>query len=237
MPEPSAEGKLRKRLKPLDNAGLESGELLIHEIYASIQGESTRAGRPCTFVRTTACHLRCTYCDTPHAFGQGTRMHRDAVAAQVQELGMPLVEITGGEPLLQREVGPLMRELCDAGFEVMLETSGALSIAELDPRIICIMDLKTPSSGEVEANLWENLDHLKPSDEVKFVVGSREDFEWATRVLREQRLHERCTVLMGPVFGAVPPADLVDWILAEKLPVRFQLQLHKFIWDPNARGV
>ncbi len=223
-----------KYLKILDASAL---GLLVHEIYASIQGESTHAGRPCTFVRLSACHLRCTYCDTPHAFGQGERMARDEVLGRVRELGIRLVELTGGEPLLQAEALPLMRELCDAGYEVLLETSGSLDIRPVDARVKRIVDLKTPSSGEVEANRWDNLDALLPHDEVKIVLGSREDYEWARTQIQERSIARRCAVLLGCVHDALPPAELVRWMLADRLPARFQLQVHKVVWEPTARGV
>ncbi|MEM6532369.1 MAG: radical SAM protein [Myxococcota bacterium] len=209
--------------------------LMVHEIYASVQGESTYAGRPCTFVRLSACHLRCRYCDTPHAFGQGEPMSQAAVLERVAAAGPKLVELTGGEPLLQAEALPLMTALCDTGYEVLLETSGSLDIRPVDPRVIRIVDLKSPSSGEVERNRWDNLDALRPHDEVKLVLGSREDYEWARQVVRERNIP--CPVLMGCVFDSLDPKDLVEWILQDELNVRFQLQMHKFIWDPRARGV
>ncbi len=224
-----------RRLKPLENAPPDG--LMVHEIYASVQGESTYAGLPCTFIRTTACHLRCTYCDTPHAFTQGGPWSVDAVLAEVRRLGISLVEITGGEPLLQPNVLPLMRRLCDEGFEVLLETSGACDISEVDPRVIRIMDLKTPTSGECEANLWANLAHLTPKDEVKFVVGDRDDYQWCRGVIAEHQLDTKATLLMGTVFGRLKPSELVEWIVQDKLAVRMQLQMHKYIWEPDLRGV
>ncbi|MEL6546059.1 MAG: radical SAM protein [Myxococcota bacterium] len=223
-----------KYLKVLDAA--EPG-LVVHEIYASVQGESTHAGRPCTFIRLSACHLRCSYCDTPHAFGQGERMSRSAVLDVVRSLEIGLVELTGGEPLLQAEALPLMSELADAGFEVLLETSGALDIRPVDERVKRIVDLKTPSSGEVAANRWDNLEVLRPQDEVKVVIGSRDDYLWAKGALRQHDIAARCPVLFGVVHGALEAEALVEWILEDRLPVRFQLQMHKFIWDPSARGV
>jgi len=212
--------------------------LLIHEIYRSLQGESTFAGLPCAFVRTTTCSLRCSWCDTPHAFTQGTRMTRAAVLSQVLALDCPLVELTGGEPLEQPEVLPLMTELCDSGKTVLIETAGAHDIAGIDPRVRIIMDLKCPDSGESARNRWENLALLKPGlDEIKFVIASRGDWEWAAARVREHRLTERFAVLVGAVFGRVGLGDLADWVLASGLNVRMQLQMHKFIWDPLARGV
>ena len=228
-------GSHAQRLKPLE--GKAAGTLVIHEIYRSLQGESTFAGLPCVFVRLTACHLRCVYCDTPHAFNQGETMSVDDVVARTLELGDDLVEITGGEPLLQPEVYPLMSRLADAGKTVLLETSGAIDTSAVDPRVRVILDIKTPGSGEVEANVWSNLERLKPSDEVKFVLCDRADFDWAVNVVREHRLTERCPVLFSAAFGQVNPTELAGWILESRLPVRLQLQQHKILWDPKARGV
>jgi 7-carboxy-7-deazaguanine synthase len=225
----------KPRLLPL--AAKPAGQLLLHEIYRSIQGESTYAGLPCVFVRTTACDLRCTWCDTPHAFTQGTSWTLDAVLARVAEFRTPLVEITGGEPLLQAETLPLMTRLCDAGHTVLLETSGARDISAVDRRVHVIMDLKCPDSGEMAANLWSNLDHLKPTDEIKFVIASAADFRWAERTVREHRLAERFGVLVSPVFASVTPRELAEWVLASGLNLRMQVQLHKVIWEPDARGV
>jgi 7-carboxy-7-deazaguanine synthase len=225
----------RHRLKPLE--GKPAGTLLIHEIYRSLQGESTFAGLPCVFIRLTACHLRCIYCDTPHAFAEGKVLALDEVVARALELGDELVEITGGEPLMQPEVYPMMTQLADAGKTVLLETSGAIDIAAVDPRVRVVLDIKTPGSGEVEANVWSNLARLKPTDEVKVVVCDRTDFDWAAGLVREHRLTGRCPVLFSAAFGQVNPADLAGWILESRLPVRLQLQQHKILWDPNARGV
>ncbi len=212
--------------------------LTVNEIYLSVQGESTWAGLPCVFVRLTFCDLRCTYCDTEYAFYKGTKRPVDDVLAEVLAIDCPLVEITGGEPLLQKNVLPLMARLCDAGRTVLIETSGAHDISGIDPRVHRIMDLKTPSSGECARNHWENIPHLGPGDEVKFVLGSREDYEWAATQIREHRLAERVrAVLLSPVFGRIDPRDIVAWMLADKLPARFQLQMHKFIWDPRTKGV
>lgn len=212
--------------------------LKINEIYLSVQGESTWVGLPCVFVRLTACDLRCTYCDTEYAFFEGKKRLLTDIFADVQAFDCPLVEITGGEPLLQKNVLPLMTALCDAGRTVLIETSGAHDISRIDPRVHRIMDLKTPSSGECARNLFTNIAHLGPGDEVKFVLGSREDYEWARGQIREHGLAERvAAVLLSPVFGKIDPRDIVDWMLADKLPARFQLQMHKFIWEPRARGV
>ncbi len=212
--------------------------LVIHEIYASIQGESTFAGLPCTFVRTTGCNLRCTWCDTPQAFHGGTRMRREDVLARALALGTPLVELTGGEPLLQPGVLPLMAELCDAGKTVLVETSGEADVAGVDPRVHKIMDLKCPGSGEVARNRWTNLEHIGPRDEIKFVLADRADYEWMRAVVRERALAGRTpNLLASAVFGRLPTKELVAWVLEDRLPVRVQLQLHKFIWKPDATGV
>jgi 7-carboxy-7-deazaguanine synthase len=223
------------RLKPLE--GKPVGSLVIHEIYRSLQGESTFAGLPCVFVRLSACHLRCGYCDTPHAFGPGRTLTLDQVVARALALGGNLAEVTGGEPLLQPEVFPLLTRLADAGRTVLLETSGALDIAPVDPRVRIILDLKTPGSGEADANYWPNLDRLRPTDEVKLVVCGRDDFDWAVARVREHHLAERCAVLVGPAHGEVEPAELASWILESNLPLRLQVQLHKLLWGPDARGV
>jgi 7-carboxy-7-deazaguanine synthase len=212
--------------------------LTVNEIYRSIQGESTWAGRPCVFVRLTYCNLRCNYCDTEYAFYEGKKMALKEIVDRVESFGSELVEITGGEPLLQKNVLPLMSILCDAGHTVLLETSGAHDIAPVDSRVHRIMDLKTPGSGEVEKNLWSNIDHLRPRDEVKFVIGSREDYEWSREKVQRFDLPARChAVLFSPIFGRIDPREIVEWILADKLNVRFQLQMHKFIWTPTQRGV
>jgi 7-carboxy-7-deazaguanine synthase len=235
LPVVSIPSRHSHRLKPLE--GKPPGTLLVHEIYRSLQGESTFAGLPCVFIRLTACHLRCIYCDTPHAFTQGEVLSLDEILSRALGLGDDLVEITGGEPLLQPEVYPLMTRLADAGKTVLLETSGAIDIAAVDPRVRVILDIKTPGSGEVEANVWSNLARLKPTDEVKVVVCDREDFDWASELVRARRLIERCPVLFSAAFGRVNPTDLAGWILASRLPVRLQLQQHKILWDPAARGV
>ncbi|MBA4065042.1 MAG: 7-carboxy-7-deazaguanine synthase QueE [Isosphaera sp.] len=214
------------------------GELLIHEIYKSVQGESTFAGLPCVFVRTAVCDSRCTWCDTPHAFNRGERMTRAAVLARALAFDCPLVEVTGGEPLLQPDVLPLMAELADAGRTVLLETSGAHDVSAVDPRVHVVLDLKCPDSGECGRNRWANLTALKPTDQIKFVIASRRDWDWAAGAIREHRLDERFQCLVSPVFGAVAPVELVNWLLDSGLGrVRFQLQLHKVVWDPATRGV
>jgi 7-carboxy-7-deazaguanine synthase len=212
--------------------------LKINEIYQSIQGESTWAGCRCVFVRLTACDLRCNYCDTEYAFYEGRKRTLDDIFDEVIAFDCPLIEITGGEPLLQKNVLPLMARLCDAGKTVLIETSGAHDISVIDPRVHRIMDLKTPGSGECARNLWSNIEHLAKRDEVKFVIGSREDYEWSREQVRVHHLDERCgCVLFSPIFDRIAPREIVDWVVEDKLPVRFQLQMHKFIWDPKQKGV
>jgi 7-carboxy-7-deazaguanine synthase len=212
--------------------------LTINEIYYSIQGESTWAGRPCVFVRLTFCDLRCTYCDTEYAFYEGRKQTLPEILEATAAFNCSLVEITGGEPLVQKNVLPLMTKLADAGYTVLLETSGAHDISPVDARVHRIMDLKTPDSGEVERNLWSNIEYLTPRDEVKCVIGSREDYEWSREKVRRFDLARRChAVLFSPTFGRINPREIVEWILADKLDVRFQLQMHKFIWTPTQRGV
>jgi 7-carboxy-7-deazaguanine synthase len=224
-----------QRMLPL--AGKPPGTLLIHEIYRSIQGESTFAGLPCVFVRLTTCHLRCRWCDTPHAFTQGEPIPLERVVAQVLAEPCDLVEITGGEPLLQPEVLPLMTQLADAGRTVLLETSGAVDIAGVDSRVRVIMDLKCPGSGECEQNVYANVDRLKATDEIKFVIADRRDFDWSCAQVRERQLAVRYSILFSPVFGELDPRTLAEWILESRLAVRLQLQQHKYVWDPAARGV
>ncbi len=210
----------------------------VNEVYLSIQGESTWAGERCAFVRLTGCDLRCTYCDTEYAFYEGEKRTVGAVLDEVMAMDSRLVEITGGEPLLQRNVLPLMKLLCDAGKRVLIETGGAHDISGIDPRVHRIMDLKTPSSGECGRNFYANIPHLTKLDEVKFVIGSREDYEWARGQVIEHGLAARCgAVLFSPVFGKIEPVRIVEWMLEDKVEARFQLQLHKFIWDPKAMGV
>lgn len=212
--------------------------LKINEIFLSIQGESTFAGLPCVFVRTTGCPLRCSWCDTKYAYKEGEKMALDAIMDQVLGYEVPLVEATGGEPLVQKGMLPLLTRLCDEGKTVLIETSGAIDIAPVDPRVHVIMDIKCPESAMTERMLWANIEHLKPKDEVKFVLTSREDYEFAQQTIREHNLAERCgSVLLSTAFGLVDRKDVVQWILDDHLPVRFQLQMHKFIWDPDARGV
>lgn len=212
-------------------------ELTINEIFHSIQGESSCMGLPCVFVRLTGCNLRCTWCDTEYAFYEGKTMSLDDIMSQVKKFDCRLVEITGGEPLAQEGVHVLMKRLCDEGYDVLLETSGSINIARVDPRVRRIVDIKCPDSGMEKQNLWENINHLTPTDEVKFVIGSRTDFDWAVSVMRKHALSAKCPVLMSPVFGEIQPIELAQWILDERLDVRFQLQMHKYIWEPETRGV
>jgi 7-carboxy-7-deazaguanine synthase len=209
----------------------------ITEIYQSIQGESSYAGLPCVFVRTTGCDLRCGWCDSEFTFTGGTTMSLEEIIAQVEGYDCKLVELTGGEPLLQKEIHELARRLADAGHTVLIETGGHRDISQLDPRVIRIMDLKCPDSGECEKNLWSNLEHLRPVDEVKFVIASRKDYEWSLQTIRQHHLEDRVGILISTVFGAVKAEQVVDWMLADQLRGRFQLQLHKYIWEPNARSV
>lgn len=211
--------------------------VLVSELYSSIQGESTYAGRPCAFVRLTGCPLRCAWCDSEFAFHGGQRMALEDVLASVKEMGLPLVEVTGGEPLVQPGALALLRELCDAGYEVLLETSGALDISPVDPRVIKIMDLKCPGSGEVDANLWSNLEHLGPRDELKFVIAERADYDWARQIIQHYALADTRPIHFSPVFGSLEPVLLAEWIMADRLRVRLQIQLHKVLWPGEARGV
>lgn len=244
------------------------GSLQVHEIYLSLQGESTFAGLPCVFVRLTGCNLRCSYCDTAYAFRGGEPLSQAEILAKVSEMAepyrkvvmpdgsrLPLVELTGGEPLLQKNALPLMTSLCDRGWTVLVETSGALDASVLDPRVRRILDVKCPSSGESHRNFWDNITKLRPTDEVKFVIGTIEDYEFAKNVISKHSLPKTCPVLFSwvqplsdeqrdPSLRAVPPGqtplsrrELVEKIIAEALPVRFQAQLHKVIWAPEARGV
>jgi 7-carboxy-7-deazaguanine synthase len=211
--------------------------MMISEIYKSIQGESTFAGQPCVFVRTTGCNLRCDWCDSAFSFYGGREMETDEVLHRIRALGCRLVEITGGEPLLHKDIPVLVRRLLDEGYGVLVETSGSLDIRDLDPRAVLIMDVKCPGSGMAETVRWDNLDALKPADQVKFVIRNRTDYEWAREVVVRHGLAGRLTVLFSPVFGELEPKRLAEWILQDGLPVRFQLQIHKYIWHPETRGV
>ena len=211
--------------------------LKINEIYYSVQGESTKAGLPCVFVRLTFCNLRCTYCDTEYAFFEGKDLNIAEIVAKIKEFNCSLVEITGGEPLVQEECNPLMKKLADLGYEVLLETGGSLTVKDVDPRVKIIMDLKTPSSGMMKKNRYENIEFIKDSDEIKFVIGSRDDYLWSKEILTKYELDKKCEILFSVVFGKLLPIELVNWILEDNLNVRFQLQMHKIIWKPEERGV
>jgi len=211
--------------------------LKVNEIFYSIQGESSYAGLPCVFIRLTYCNLRCTYCDTEYSFYEGTDMTIDEIISIVKKYNCNLVEVTGGEPLVQKETLDLMKRLCDEGYKVLLETSGSLPIENVDKRVTIIMDLKTPSSKMMKKNLYSNIDFLKPDDEIKFVIGNREDYEWSKEIIKKYNLKDKCKILMGCVFGELSNLELATWILEDNLPVRFQMQLHKYIWEPERRGV
>lgn len=212
--------------------------VVVHELYRSVQGETTWAGTPCTLVRLSGCNLRCRWCDTPQAFTGGTRRGVAEVAEAALSLQTPLLLVTGGEPLLQPGTLPLLATLCDAGRTVMLETSGERDIGPVDPRVIRVVDLKAPGSGESNTNRWDNIEQLREHDEVKFVLADRRDYEWARERIAEYDLASRVrAVLLSPVFGELPPRDLTAWMLEDRLPVRMQLQLHKYIWGAEAEGV
>jgi 7-carboxy-7-deazaguanine synthase len=217
--------------------------LRVTEIFHSVQGESTWAGLPCTFIRLTGCPLRCTWCDTEYAFHGGEKMTLDAIISRVREIGTPIVEITGGEPLIHRNAFVLAERLVDEGFTVLVETSGAIDVSPLDPRVHRIMDLKCPGSGEESRNMWSNLDHLTGRDEIKFVIAGREDYEWARAVIRDRALDRRVergelrALLFSPVWESMDFRELAQWVLEDRLPVRYQIQLHKIIWGANVHGV
>ena len=209
-------------------------KLKIHEIFYSLQGESSRVGLPTVFVRLTGCPMRCVYCDTAYAFSGGSNMDVDEILVKVAEFGARYVTVTGGEPLAQKGCHQLMKALCDAGYSVSLETGGAIDISDVDKRVSVILDIKTPDSGEMQNNLWSNLAHLKAEDEVKFVLCSHSDYEWAKQLLSEQSLASKCSILFSPVYSQLNPTDLADWIVADKLQVRMQVQLHKILWGEVA---
>jgi 7-carboxy-7-deazaguanine synthase len=221
-----------KTVEPKDNLSLR-----INEIYYSLQGESTHMGRPCVFIRLTHCNLRCSYCDTEYAFYEGNDLTISQIVEKVKSFACSLVEITGGEPLIQKNVLPLMENLCNSGFDVLLETAGHLDISETDIRVKRIMDIKCPSSGESKKMFWKNIDHLKEGDEVKFVVGTQEDLDYSKDVIERHQLYTRCQVIISPIFDKITNREIADWILKNHLPVRMQIQLHKFIWESDARGV
>ena len=211
--------------------------LIITEIYASVQGESEYAGIPCTFIRLTGCPLRCRWCDTTYGFSGGTEMSFESILSKVAELGLPLVELTGGEPLAQKNCANLAAELVARGYKVLIETGGSEDVSVLPQDIHIIMDIKAPGSQMHERNLWKNLDHLKPTDEIKMVLSHREDYDWALKIMRDHRLTERFKVLLSVAFGLLQPKDLAEWMVADKLRARLNLQQHKYIWHPRAKGV
>lgn len=208
--------------------------LRISEIFFSLQGETSRVGLPTVFVRLTGCPLRCTYCDTTYAFSGGQTMTLDAIMTEVARYAARYVTVTGGEPLAQRNSLRLLKALCDAGYEVSLETGGALDVGGVDARVVKVLDIKTPASGEVEKNLWSNLEHLNPHDEIKFVLCDEADYRWAEQVTHEHELTKRCAVLFSPAQGQLAPKDVAEWILRDRLPVRLQVQLHKLLWGNEA---
>lgn len=211
--------------------------LKINEIYYSIQGESTKAGLPCIFIRLTYCNLRCSYCDTEYAFYDGKDYTIEQVLKEISKYDCKLVEVTGGEPLFQQECYPLLTALCENGYEVLLETGGSLPIQKVDQRVKIIMDLKCPSSKMMKKNLYENIDYLKEIDELKFVIGTGEDYGWAKEIINKYNIVNKCEILFSVVFGELEPLKVVEWILKDNLKVRFQLQMHKFIWEPDTKGV
>ncbi|MDT7042591.1 7-carboxy-7-deazaguanine synthase QueE [Candidatus Nitronereus thalassa] len=222
---------------PLQSSSSPDSTLRITEIFHSIQGESTFAGEPCVFVRLTGCPLRCTWCDTAYAFHGGTDMSLATVLDQVKSYGCRLVEVTGGEPLSQAAAFPLIAGLCDEGLEVLIETSGAMDISTVDPRAKIILDIKCPGSDMEDRTRWDNLQHITQKDQIKFVISDRRDYDWAVDVVHRHHLADRCPVLFSPVFGGQELRPMAEWILQDRLPVRFQVQLHKFIWNPETRGV
>jgi 7-carboxy-7-deazaguanine synthase len=226
----------RPRIEPRLVANATS--VVVKEIYLSLQGESSHQGLLCTFVRLTGCHLRCSYCDSEFAFRGGERMENANIISQVKALGAPLVELTGGEPLLQPGVYPLMQGLLDAGLVVLLETSGAIDVRLVPPAVHKIVDLKTPSSGEADRNDVRNFDSMNANDELKFVIGSREDYNWSRAMIERHHLDKKpFSLLFSTVFSRLSPRALAEWIIADKLRVRFQLQQHKYVWPPDERGV
>jgi 7-carboxy-7-deazaguanine synthase len=212
-------------------------KIKINEIFYSIQGESSFAGLPCVFIRFTYCNLRCTYCDTEYAFYDGNELTIDEIIKQVEKFDCHLVEITGGEPLIQENIQTLIQELFSHNYEVLIETGGHVDIEQVDKRVKIIMDIKCPSSGESEKNLWSNLDKLQPSTELKFVMGDKNDFEWAISIIHKYKLKQNNTILFSPVFGKLNNEKLANWILDSKLPIKMQIQMHKYIWDPDKRSV
>ncbi|MEJ2052598.1 MAG: radical SAM protein [Calditrichaceae bacterium] len=211
--------------------------LRINEIFFSIQGESSYAGRPCIFIRLTYCNLRCSFCDTEYAFFEGDFLSFDEIINQIKIYNCDLIEITGGEPLVQKNVLPFMSMLCNAGYEVLIETGGHMDISQIDKRVKRVMDIKCPGSGESDKNLWQNIRYLTENDQVKFVISDRTDFDWAKGIIQKYNLSKKCTVLMSPDFQKLKNIKLAEWILKESPDARFQLQMHKYIWPPDQRGV
>ncbi len=211
--------------------------LTVNEIFKSLQGESSFTGRPCIFIRLTGCNLRCAWCDTEYAFYEGKQKSVKDIVDAIDPLGVPLVEITGGEPLMQEEVYDLMDALLAKDYQVLLETGGSLSVARVPERVIKIVDIKCPGSGEESKNLWDNLDHLYPTDEVKFVLADRADYEWSRDILQRHTIHQKAQVLFSPVYDTLGLKELAAWVLEDNLPVRLQTQLHKIIWGKDAIGV
>lgn len=224
------EQSAQERVRPLKEAGLDTNTLLVAEIYRSLQGESTYAGLPCVFIRTVACHLRCSYCDTAHAFKGGQKISLSDLIKQIAQLDTELIELTGGEPLLQKASAPLMQQLCDLNYTVLLESSGSLSISHLDRRIKVILDIKTPGSGQQHKNCWNNLDIIWPGCEIKFVICDRGDYEFAKTICEKHQLFSKVPVLLSPEANNMSPSELAELITADRLPFRLQLQLHKILW-------
>ncbi|MCK5032638.1 MAG: radical SAM protein [Calditrichia bacterium] len=212
-------------------------KIKINEIFYSIQGESSFSGLPCIFIRFTNCNLRCSYCDTEYAFYDGKELTIDEIVKQVKVYDCQLVEITGGEPLIQKNIFPLIQELLKNEYEILLETGGHIDISKVDKKVKIIMDLKCPSSGESEKNLWSNLEKLIPTTEIKFVIGNKIDFDWAISIVNKYKITQNNRILFSPVFDKLNNEELANWILESKLPIRMQLQMHKYIWDPNKKGV
>jgi 7-carboxy-7-deazaguanine synthase len=211
--------------------------LKINEIFYSVQGESSKVGLPCVFIRLTYCNLRCTYCDTEYAFYEGKDYSLDKILTKVKKYNCNLIEVTGGEPLFQKESLDLLKMLCDHNYEVMLETGGSISTENVDKRVKIILDFKCPSSKMENKNFYKNVNFLKPNDEIKFVIGDKEDYEWSKKIIYKYDLSSKCEILFSPVFGKIEYKELSEWILKDQLNVRLQIQLHKHIWEPDQRGV